>query len=168
MLDGMAVLSIAPQIDADGERLHVCTSPFVRLLWLLSYRRCLTVERSSGEIRISTQRLWVWRRERIVHRDEVSRVVYRAQALPSLNLWRYVSLDDGATSDAALFLVSLAFKQRAEEEPLFTVWQSQPSSADWLDRLAGAEPDEPSTGDEAAGSLVELLRSYLGVPVAQH
>jgi hypothetical protein len=168
MLYDMAVLSIVPQIDADGERLHVCTSPFVRLLWLLSYRRCLTIERGSGAIRISTQHLWVRRRERIIHRDEVSHIVYRAQALPSLNLWRYVSLDGGAASDAALFLISLALKNHADEEPLFTVWQAQPDSTDWLDRLAGAGPDAPSTGDEAAGSLVELLHNYLGVPIAQH
>ena len=96
--------------------------------------------------------------------SEVTRVVYRAQRLPSLSPLRNLIEDDPA--DWAVFFISLGLTQ-GRELPLFTVWQRQTLTPPWLQRLAG---DEPSLelGDEAATGLVELLHRYIGVPVAQH
>jgi hypothetical protein len=161
-------LSLAPSFEVSTDRLHGCTSWLVRLLWLFSYARCVTVSRGSNHVIIATRRLWLWRTVRLIRFDQVSRIVYRAQAIPSFSVWRWLSLDNSDTSDSALFLISLALKDRGEELPLFTIWEEQPQTGDWLDRLAGDRVDAPEIGDEAAGSVVDLLREYLGVPIAGH
>jgi hypothetical protein len=160
-------LYLAPRFEVSAGRLHGCTPWFARLLWLFSYCRCLTVNRRLSRLTISTRRLWLWRTIRRIRFDEVSRIVYRAQALPSLNPLRYLSFDDSDASDSAFFLISLALKDSAEELPLFTVWEQQPHADDWLDDLAGNHA-VPEIGDEAAGTVVRLLHEYIGVPVAQH
>ncbi len=159
----MEALHLAPVLRVDADRLQGCTSPLVRLLWLFSYGRCVSVNRTLRHVIISTRRAWWWRRSRVVAFDEVSRIIYRAQALPALSPLRYLSADAG--SDSALFLISLGLKSN-QELPLFTVWEEQPRTPDWLDRLAGTAPDEPRLGDESAGHVVELLQSYIGAPLA--
>jgi len=159
----MEPLHLAPVLRVDDDRLRGCTSPLVRALWLFSYGRCVSVNRTLRHVIISTRRIWWWQGVRIVPFDQVSRIIYRAQALPALSPLRYLTAD--AASDSALFLISLGLKSD-QELPLFTVWEEQPRAADWLDRLAGTAPDEPSLGDESAGHVVELLQSYIGVPLA--
>ena len=158
---------LAPKFEVSAHRLHGCTHWFARLLWLFSYCRCVTVERRLSRLTISTRRLWLWRRNRRIRFDQVSRIVYRAQGIPTLNVFRYLSFANSDTSDSALFLISLALKDRGEELPLFTIWEAQPHDRDWLDRLAG-NPALPEVGDEAAGTVVELLQEYIGVPVSAH
>lgn len=114
---------------------------------------------------ISTRRLWFWRTVRRIRFDQVSRIVYRAQAIPSLSIWRYLSLDNSDTSDSALFLISLALKDGVEEVHLFTIWEQQPQNGGWLDGAAGEAPGAQEIGDEATGNVVELLHKYLGVPI---
>ncbi len=167
MLTVMNHLYLAPNFKVSADHLHGCTPWLVRLLWLFSYRRCVTIYRPLSLLKIATCRWWLWRKIRHVRFDQVSRIVYRAQAIPSLSVWRYLSLAESDTSDSALFMISLALKD-GEELPLFTVWEQQPWPSDWLDNLAGDRVAAPEIGDEAAGSVVELLRRYLGVRIAGH
>jgi hypothetical protein len=164
----MNALSLSPNFEVSADRLHGCTSWLVRGLWLFSYARCVTVSRGSSRVTISTRRLWLWRTVRRIRFDQVSRIVFRAQAVPSLDVWRYLSLDDSAMSDSAFFLISLALKDSGEELPLFTVWEEQPEPSDWLGDLAGGGVGAPVIGDETAGRVVGLLQRYIGVPIAGH
>lgn len=160
-------LFLAPKLEISPDRLHGCTPWLMRLLWLFSYRRCVTVSRRLSHLIISTRRLWLWHKTRLIRFDQVSRIVYRAQEIPTLNFWRYLSFDDSEISDSALFMISLALKD-GTEEPLFTVWEQEPLPGDWLDALAGEPATAAEIGDEAAGTVVELLRRYMGVPIRGH
>jgi hypothetical protein len=166
MLPVMNLLSLAPDLEVSADRLHGCTARLARVLWLFSYARCVTVNRRSSHVIIATRRLWLWRQVRLIRFDQISRIVYRALAIPSLDVWRYLSLEDSDTSDSALFLISLALTDGGEELPLFTVWEEQPQPGDWLDELAGDQAAAPQIGDEAAGRVVELLSRYIGVRIA--
>jgi hypothetical protein len=162
----MDPLRLTPKLDVTADRVSGCTPWLARLLWLFSYGRCVAVDRRARHVRIVTRRLWAWRSERVVRFEHIGRIVYRAQALPSFSLWRFF-MSDSAT-DCAFFLISLALKDRGDELPLFMIWEEQPHKTGWLDRLAGAGADETRIGDEAATSIVALLREYIGVPIAQH
>jgi hypothetical protein len=145
-------LYLAPDLEVSADRLHGCTPWLVRALWLFSFCRCVTVSRRLNHLIITTR--WLW--------------LYRAQAIPSLSIWRYLSLDGSALSDSALFMISLALKHSEEELPLFTVWEEQPTGeSDWLDELAGERTATPEIGDEEAGSVVEMLRKFIGVRIAE-
>lgn len=160
-------LYLSPKLEVSADRLHGCTPWLARLLWLFSYCRCVTVSPRLSHLIISTRRLWWWHNVRLIRFDQVSRIVYRAQTIPTLNFWRYFSFDDSAIADSALFMISLALKDE-EELALFTVWEQQPLAPDWLDELAGDHAEAPELGDEAAGTVVELLRKYIGVPIREH
>jgi hypothetical protein len=169
----MDVLRVAPTIDVETDRLHGCTPLLARLMWLFSYGRCVTVNRRLQQVIVSTQWLWFWRGVRVIPFAKVSRIIYRAQALPSLSLWRYLSLDESGTSDSAFFLISLAIKGDAPENAwtevaLFTVWEQQPREPGLLDRLAGIRQNPYRTGDESSRAIVEILHDYLGVPISSH
>jgi hypothetical protein len=166
MNTAMDTLRLMPKLAVTPDRVSGCTPWLARLLWLFSYARCVAVDRRARQVRIMTRRVWVWRSERVVSFEHIGRIVFRAQALPSFSLWRYLwsGPDD---SDSAFFLISLALKDR-DELPLFMVWEEQPHKIGWLDQLAGGSTDESPIGDEAAVSIVTLLREYIGVPIAQH
>jgi hypothetical protein len=157
-------LSLKPRLVMTAEALQGCTPWLARALWLFSYQRCVKVTPRLAHVIVSTRRLWWLRQVRVIGFGEVSHIVLRALPAPTLSLWRYLS-DAGPAS--ALFLISLALKD-ASEVQLFTVWQAQPRQRDWLDRLAGSDPDDGRIGDEAAGELVALLRRYIGVPIGSH
>jgi hypothetical protein len=159
-------LRIAPNIDVDTDHLHGCTPLAARLLWLFSYSRCVTVNRKLQRVVVSTRWLWLWRRVHVIPFDRVSRIVYRAQALPSLSLWRYLTSD--GSSDSAFFLISIALKGDSSELALFTVWEQQPREPDLLDKLAGLRQDPYRIGDESSRAIVEMLREYIGVPISSH
>lgn len=159
---------LAPDFEVSGGRLHGCTPWFARLLWLFSYCRCVTISPHLSHLVVSTRRLWLWRSVRVIRFDQVSRIVYRAESIPSLNLWRYLSVGLAAASDSALFMISLRLKGGVEEVPLFTIWEQQPCAGDWLDDLLGDREDAPEVGDEAGERVVDLLCKYIGVPVAGH
>lgn len=161
-------LYLAPNLEVSADRLHGCTPWPVRLVWLFSFCRCVTVSRRLNHLIITTRWLWLWRKSRLIRFDQVSRIIYRAQAIPSLSIWRYLSLDGSALSDSALFMISLALKHSEEELPVFTVWEEQPTGeSDWLDELAGERAATPEIGDEAADSVVELLQKFIGVRIAE-
>jgi hypothetical protein len=159
-------LSLSPKFVVHEQRLLGRTPWLVRLLWLFSYDRSVVVDRGLDRVSIATQRLWLWRRTRTVVFSDVSRIIYRAQGIPSLSLLRLV-FGNGDGAESAFFLISLALRN-GEELELFTVWEQQPRAHDWLDRIAGVPAAVDSIGDEAAGAVVELLRTYIGVHVAQH
>ena len=161
----MDALRLSPKLLVTPDRLSGCTSWCAQLLWLFSYARCVSVDRRLRQIRIVTRRLWIWRSERIVSFEHVGRILFRAQALPSLSLWRFL-LSASSSAESAFFLISLGLKNE-NELPLFMVWEEQPHASGWLDRLAGAG-DEVRIGDEAASAIVTLLREYIGAPIAQH
>ena len=157
-------LSLKPRLVVTAEALRGCTPWLARALWLFSYQRCVVVSSRLAHIIVSTRRFWWLRQARVIGFDQVSHIVFRALPVPTLSLWRYLS-EVGPAS--AFFLISLALKD-ASEVPLFTVWQAQPRQRDWLDRLAGSDPDDGRIGDEAACEIVALLRRYIGVPIGSH
>jgi len=129
-----------------------------RLLWLFSYMRSVDIDRNRRRITVRTIWLWILRSERVIGFDQVRRIVCQAQEL----------------SESALFSISLALADGGQLQ-LFTVWEQQPRERDWLDgledgleELAGERRTEPRVGDEAAVSIIDLLREYLGVPIARH
>jgi len=155
---------IAPQLLVTADRIHGCTPWLVRLLSLFSFGRCVTVDRRRQHVIITMQVLW-WRRTRVVPREGILRIAYRAQAIPVFAPWRYLSLEESGHSDSALFFICLELTDRSEL-PLFTVWERQPRDPDWLDRLAGMPVSAPRIGDEEAGRIVGLLQEYLGLTEA--
>jgi hypothetical protein len=169
----VATLRLQTRLEVTADRLRGCTPWAARLLWLCSFEQCVTIDRRARSVTVETRRLWVRRSRRSIPFEAVARIVYRAQAIPGLSpsrllLWLLWWGDPGE-ADSAFFFVSLALRDTLEELPLFTVWESQPRPTDWLDRLAGGpEPDPRLLGDESAGSIVDLLHRYLGVPVASH
>lgn len=162
----MDSLRLTPKLLVTPDRLSGCTPWVAQLLWLFSYARCVSVDRQRRQVRIVTRRLWIWSSERVVSFDEIGRIVFRAQAVPSLSLWRSL-LSTSSCAESAFFLISLALKSE-NELPLFMVWEEQPHKSGWLERLAGAGTDEARIGDEAASAIVTLLREYIGAPIAQH
>jgi hypothetical protein len=148
----MNALRLVPVVTAEGNHLRGQTARFARLLWLFSYVRSVDVDRNRRRITVRTTWLWVFHREQVVGFDQVQRIVCQAQGLPS---------------ESALFLISLAL-EGGDELSLFTVWEQQPRERDWLDELAGEPRSDLRVGDEAAVSIIDLLREYLGVPIARH
>jgi hypothetical protein len=159
-------LSVAPRFELSSDRLHGCTPWMARVLGLFSYCRCVTVNRPLSQLVIRTRHFWLWRHIRIVRFEQVSRIVFRAQAIPALGFWRYLSVGSSAASDSALFMMSLAWMDGAEELPLFTVWEQQPDEGDPLDEHAGDPAQAAEIGDEVATRVVDLLSEYIGVRVA--
>jgi hypothetical protein len=159
----MARLALAPAFSVTADRLHGCTPWLARLLTLFSYGRCLSVNKPLGHLIVTTRRYWFSRQTRVIGFDRISHIVYRAQVLPSLAPWRY--LYGGDRSGWAFFIVALALKDEAEEVQLFTLWQAQPRTADWLDRIAGVDVDK-SVGDESARSFIELLTEMTGASIS--
>jgi hypothetical protein len=151
-------LSLSRQINgtvvtAEENHLRGQTGWFVRLLTLFSYMRSVEVDRNRRRIAIRTVWLWVLGSERILGFDQVRRIVCQVQ--------------QNLPSDSALFFISLALAD-GSDLPLFTVWEQQPRERDWLDELAGQPRDDLRVGDEASVSIIDLLREYLGVPIARH
>jgi hypothetical protein len=142
---------------------------------LFLYYRSVTVNRRTQHVLVTTRWLWLWLVKRSIPFDRVSRIIYRAQALPSLSPWRYLSLlQNSDVCDSAFFLISIAIKSAAtdrranDELTLFTVWEQQPSASDWVDKLAGIGQNPYRTGDECSTAIVDILHEYLGVPIGPH
>lgn len=154
----MPRLSLSRQINgtvvtAEDNHLRGQTGWVVRLLGLFSYMRSVDVDRNRARITIRTAWLWIFRSERVIGFDQVQRIICQVQTnLPS---------------DFALFFISLALAD-GRELPLFTVWEQQPRERDWLDELAGQPRTDRVVGDEASVSIINLLREYVGVPIARH
>jgi hypothetical protein len=140
-------------VTAEENHLRGQTGWVVRLLGLFSYMRSVDVDRNRARITIRTAWLWIFQKERVIGFDQVRRIVCQVQTnLPS---------------DFALFFISLVLLD-GRELPLFTVWEQQPRERDWLDKLAGQPRTDLLVGDEASVSIIDLLREYLGVPIARH
>lgn len=154
----MPRLSLSRQINgtvvtAEDNHLRGQTGWVVRLLGLFSYMRSVDVDRNRARITIRTAWLWIFRSERVIGFDQVQRIICQVQTnLPS---------------GFALFFISLALAD-GRELPLFTVWEQQPRERDWLDELAGQPRTDRVVGDEASVSIINLLREYVGVPIARH
>ena len=156
---------LVPKLNVTPDRIQGCAPLLVRMLTLFSFSRCVAVNRRLRHVIIESRHLWLWRRTRVVSFDRIARIEYRAQAVPALSPWRYLSLSESGHSDSALFFISLVLENDGGEFLLFTVWERQPRERDWLDRLAGVPREAPRIGDESAGRIVALLRDYLDVPV---
>jgi len=152
----MDALRLAPVVTADENHLRGQTAWFVRLLWFFAWMRSVDVDRNRRRITIRTVSLWILRSERVIGFDRVRRIVCQGQG--------------GLPYDSALFEISLALDD-GSVVPLFEVWEQQPRERDWADDLAemaGEPPDKVRVGDEAAVSIIDLLREYIGVPIARH
>lgn len=174
ILSDMTFLSVAPKVEVKADQVHGCTAWLARLLVLFAYCRWVTIDRARREVRVTTRWFWLSNSERVIPFDRVDRIIYCAQGLPSLSPLRYLSLQTSDLSDSAVFIISIAIKSTAddryarEELTLFSVWEQQPRESDWIDRLAGVRHNERRIGDETSGAIVDILKEYLGVPVAPH
>jgi hypothetical protein len=171
----MALLQVVPHIEVESDRVHGCTAWPARLLVLFLYNRSVTIDRRAQQVLVTTRWFWFWQSDRRIPFDRVSRIIYRAQALPSLSPWRYLSFfQNSDVCDSAFFLISIAIKDAAEDRrsshelTLFTVWQQQPRPADWIDKFAGLGANPNLIGDEGSDVIVDILHEYLGVPIASH
>jgi len=169
----MDLLCVAPNIEVESDRLYGCTPWVARLLVLFTYNRAVTVDRRRRQVLVTTRWFWLWKAERTIPFDRRSHIIYRAQGLPSLSPYRYLSLRNTDVCDSAFFLISIAIKDAADDKrahrelTLFTVWEQQPRQRDWIDKLAGIRTDT-RIGDETSGAIVDILHEYLGVPIASH
>jgi hypothetical protein len=169
----MGLLHIAPKIDVKSDRISGCTPWVAQLLVLFFYSRAVTVDRRRQRVIVTTRWFWIWTVERTIPFNRVARIVYRAQGLPSFSLARYLSLQNSDVCDSAVYYISIAIKDAAEDKrahtelTLFSVWQQQPRDPDWVDKLAGIRTNT-EIGDETSGAIVDILHEYLGVPIASH
>ena len=170
----MDPLRIAPNIEVQGDRVSGCTPWLAQLLVLFFYCRSVTVDRRRQRVLVTTRWFWILNYPQIIPFDRVARIIYRAQGLPSLSPYPYLSLRTTDVCDSAFFLISIAIKDAAEDRrahrelTLFTVWEQQPRQRDWIDKLAGIRTDNTRIGDETSGAIVDILHEYLGVPIASH
>jgi hypothetical protein len=170
----MGLLRVAPNIDVKSNRVSGCTPWVAQLLVLFFYSRAVTVDRGRRQVLVTTRWFWLWQSLRTIPFDRVARIIYRAQALPSLSPYRYLSLRNTDVCDSAFFLISIAIKDDAEDKrartelTLFTVWEQQPRESGWIDKLAGIRTNPNLIGDETSGAIVDILHEYLGVPIASH
>jgi hypothetical protein len=169
----MDSLRIAPNIEVRGDRVSGCTPWLAQLLVLFFYRRSVVVDRRRRRVLVTTRWFWILQYPQIIPFDRIARIIYRAQGLPSLSPYRYLSLRNTDVCDSAFFLISIAIKDAAEDRrarrelTLFSVWEQQPRDRDWIDALAGIRTNT-RVGDETSGAIVDILHEYLGVPVASH
>lgn len=160
---GLRHLLIEPELEMTDDRWHGCTPLALRILWLLSYRRCVTVDRAAGQVRIDTRRFWFVASTRIIRVDSVARVVCSAQAMPTgLQPWRLFTSRSMVDADVAFYYVALVLRDGREEIPLFTLIESLPAEDGVLTRLSG-DSDGNRIGDEGATRLVTQLQDYLGL-----
>lgn len=170
----MSFLRVAPKIDVRADQIQGCTAWAARLLVLFAYCRYVTIDRGRQVIKVTTQWFWLWKVERLIPFDQVGRIIYRAQGVPSLSPRRYIFGQGTDVCDSAFFLISIAVKATADERhareelALFSVWEQQPREPDWIDKLAGVRTNDRRIGDETSGAIVNVLKEYLGVPVASH
>jgi len=166
-------LRVTPNIEVEPDRVHGCTPWVAQLLVLFAYCRYVTVDRLRRQV-VATRWFWLWQQERTIPFDRVVRIIYRAQGLRGISPPRSLAVLSSDPYDSAFFLISLAIKQAADDKrasdeiTLFTVWEQQPRTSGWIDRLAGIRSNPWRVGDESSGAIVDILREYLGVPVASH
>jgi len=155
-------LLIEPELQESENRWIGTTPLFVRVLWLFSYRRSVTVDRRSRQVRIDTRRFWLAESTRIVPLARIERLVCEAQALPTgFSLWRFfITAGSGLSTDLAMYYVALRLRDDAEEVPLFTLIESLPGDGGALERLAGVDDDD-RIGDEGTTRFLAELRQYL-------
>jgi len=170
----MDTLRVVPTIEVESDRVRGCTPWVAQLMVLFAYRRHVTVDRRSRQVRVITRWFWFWEHGRYIPFERVCRIIYRAQGMPALSPARYLSMRGGDLCDSAFFHISLAIKDNvddrrpSDELVLFSVWEQQPRADDWIDRLAGIRHDPRRIGDESSGAIVALLKEYLGVPIGTH
>lgn len=160
----MRHLLIEPELKLTDYSWHGCTPLAVRMLWLFSYRRCVTVDRRVGQVRIETRRFWFASSTRILRTDQVAGIACRAQALPTgFPLWRiFAQGRPMLDTDVAFYFVALRLRDSADEVPLFTVLESLPVEDGPFTQLTG-DSDGDRIGDEGATRLLTQLREYLGL-----
>jgi hypothetical protein len=170
----MDLLNVVPRIEVKADQIQGSTAWIAQLLVMFAYCRRVTIDRHRQRIRVETRWFWFWTLARTIPFDQVSRIIYRAQGLPSLSPMRYLSLRNLDVCDSAFFLISIAIKSTPDDRhprdelTLFSVWEQQPREPDFLDRLAGIRQNPSRIGDESAGAIVKVVHEYLGVPVASH
>jgi hypothetical protein len=169
----MDLLRIAPNIEVKGDRVSGCTPWLAQALGLFFYNRAVVVDRSRRRVLVTTRWFWIWQVARTIPFDRIARIIYRAQGMPSLSPYRYLSIRNSDVCDSAFFFISIAVKDSADDRrahdelSLFTVWEQQPRDRDWIDQLAGIKTNT-RIGDETSGAIVDILHEYLGVPISSH
>jgi hypothetical protein len=170
--DAMGLLRVAPRIDVHSDQIRGCTALAAQFLVLFAYARYVTIDRHRQRVTVTIRLLWLWKVEHIIPFDRVHRIIYRAQGVPSFSPWRYLLLQTSDVIESAFYYISIGVKAAAEDKhareelALFSVWEQQPRAPDMFDKLAGVRTDPYAIGDEASGAIVDLLREYLGVPIA--
>jgi hypothetical protein len=168
----MSLLRIAPRIEIQPDQIRGCTALAAQLLVLFAYARYVTIDRRRQRLTVRIRLLWLWKVERIIPFDRVHRIIYRAQGVPSFSPLRYLFLQTTDVIESAFYFISIGVKAAAEDKhareelALFSVWEQQPRTPDMFDKLAGVRINPNAIGDEASGAIVEMLREYLGVPIA--
>lgn len=170
----MSLLRVAPKIEVQSDQIRGCTAWAAQFLVLFAYARYVTIDRRRQRVTVTLRLLWLWKAERIIPFDRVDRIIYRAQGVPSFSPLRYLFLQSTDAIESAFYYISLGVKATAddkharEELALFSVWEQQPRVPDLFDKLAGVRINPTAIGDEASGAIVDMLRDYLGVPIASH
>lgn len=170
----MSLLSIAPRIDVRSDQIRGCTAWVAQLLVLFAYARYVAIDRRRQRVTVTIRLLWLWKVERIVPFNRVDRIIYRAQGVPSFSPLRYLFLQTTDVIESAFYYISLGIKATAddklarEELALFSIWEQQPRAPDMFDKLAGVRTNPNLVGDEVSGAIIDILREYLGVPIASH
>jgi hypothetical protein len=170
----MSLLRVAPRIDVHPDQIRGCTALAAQLLVLFAYARYVTIDRRRRRVTVTIRLLWLWKVERIIPFERVDRIIYRAQGVPSFSPLRYLFLQTTDVIESAFYYISIGVKATAEDKhardelALFSVWEQQPRTPDIFDKLAGVRIDPKAIGDEASGAIVDMLREYLGVPIASH
>ena len=127
----MGTLSIAPNIEVQGDRVSGCTPWLAQLLVLFFYSRSVTVDRRRQRVLVTTRWFWILQFPQTIPFNRIVRIIYRAQGLPSLSPYRYLSLRNTDVCDSAFFLISIAIKDAADDKrahrelTLFTVWEQR-------------------------------------------
>jgi len=170
----MTLLRVTPRIDVQSDQIRGCTALAAQFLLLFAYARHVTIDRRRQRVIVTIRLLWLWKAERTIPFDRVDRIIYRAQGVPSFSPWRYLLLQTSDVIESAFYYISIGVKAAAEDKyareelALFSVWQQQPRAPDMFDKLAGVRTNPYAIGDEASGAIVDMLREYIGVPIASH
>ncbi len=101
-------LGVAPKIEVSADQVRGTTPWIVQLAILFTYSRSVLIDRRREVVVVTTRWFWFWTTRRTIPFRRVSRIIYRAQGLPSLSPMRYMSLAGWDWYNSAVFLIAIA------------------------------------------------------------